>query len=122
VKHREYHDSRGFNAEENGVWEAVCPNAPNIPVHDGKTLWVLGNQAKGTFYLRDKLCAKADATRTTTRRRRTRGAPHAAGRLHESSLEAFSDRCFRFLPRDDVVWIRFVICDATVELGTLSIR
>jgi hypothetical protein len=62
VKHREYHDSRDFNAEEDGIWEAACPNAPDISVHDGKTLWVLRNQAKGTFYLRDKLCAEADAT------------------------------------------------------------
>jgi len=97
VKDREQHDSRGFNAEENGVWEATRPNAPNIPVHDRKALWVLGNQANGTLYLRDKLCAEADATLLVPQRGvvelAARYAPkddRTNHRLRRSAIDAFA--------------------------------
>jgi len=91
VKDRKHDDSCGFDTKEYRVGEATRPNATDVAVHN----WEL-------------------------RHRRTRAALHAEGRPHESSLKTFSDRCLHFLPRNNVVRIRLVICDSSIELSALG--
>jgi hypothetical protein len=55
VKYGEHHDPAEFDAKEHRVGEAACPNTADIAVHDWETLWILGDQAESTFYLRGEL-------------------------------------------------------------------
>jgi len=61
VKHCEYDNPHGFDAEEHGVREATSANTADVPVHEREARGIVCNRLDGALYLRSELPPESDA-------------------------------------------------------------